>query len=226
MISINKTAYPRFRKAYSDQELDKLFRPTKKELEFINQHTRKDVSKLTLLALLKSYQQLAYLPAVSKIPKVLYQYLGSCLGLSEEIKLLNSTASNKKTFYRYRKIIRTYLGVFAWSDEAISIVEASVKKAAFSMSNPADLVNVAIEQLIAKRYELPAFSTLDRIVGHLRHQVHLELYQKLTETLDSKQQQGLNNLLHLKNKETTTDFNRLCQIPSKLKFGRKVVQKK
>ena len=33
------------------------------------------------------------------------------------------------------------------------------------MSDPADLLNVAIEHLIAQRFELPAFSTLDRLVS-------------------------------------------------------------
>jgi hypothetical protein len=36
------------------------------------------------------------------------------------------------------------------------------------MDNPADLINAAIDELIKQRYELPAFSTLDRLVGRVR----------------------------------------------------------
>jgi len=36
------------------------------------------------------------------------------------------------------------------------------------MEHPADLINVAVEELVKERYELPAFSTLDRLVGHIR----------------------------------------------------------
>jgi len=43
------------------------------------------------------------------------------------------------------------------------------------MSDPADLSNVAIEHLIQPRCELPAFSTLDRLIGHIRHRVHQTL---------------------------------------------------
>ena len=36
------------------------------------------------------------------------------------------------------------------------------------MDNPADMINAALEGLIKQRYELPAFSTLDRLVGRVR----------------------------------------------------------
>ena len=35
-------------------------------------------------------------------------------------------------------------------------------------TNPADLLNAAIEELVRAHYELPAFSTLDRLTAHLR----------------------------------------------------------
>lgn len=50
------------------------------------------------------------------------------------------------------------------------------EETALTMSDPADLINLAIETLTRANVELPAFSTLDRIVGHLRQQVHAALY--------------------------------------------------
>ena len=41
-------------------------------------------------------------------------------------------------------------------------MEQRVTQAAYTMSDPADLINVAIEHLIQQRFELPAFQTLDR----------------------------------------------------------------
>jgi hypothetical protein len=40
------------------------------------------------------------------------------------------------------------------------------------MDHPADLINVALEVLVKERLEIPAFSTLDRIVGHVRAQIN------------------------------------------------------
>jgi hypothetical protein len=37
------------------------------------------------------------------------------------------------------------------------------------MSDPADLINVAVEQLVVERFELPAYGTLDELVNHIRH---------------------------------------------------------
>ncbi len=112
---------------------------------------------------------------------------------SKDLQLIELTETNKKTFYRYRKAIRSFLKVQPWSEQAANILEITIKKAALSMSNPADLVNVAIEKLIERRYELPAFSTLDRLVSHLRHGVHLDLYKRLDATLHPKQKTDVLN---------------------------------
>ena len=115
MISITKTAYPLFKNNYSEEELLKIFQPIEKELQFIRKNAREPTTRLTLLTLLKSHQYLGYLPRIPTIPKSLRQYLADCLGLSKDLGLIESTESNKKTFYRYRQAIRIYLSVFAWS---------------------------------------------------------------------------------------------------------------
>ena len=215
MISITKTAYPRFKKNYNEEELDKIFAPNNKELDFCRKNARGKTQRLTLLALLKSHQYLGYLPNTLIIPKSIRQYLSNKLGFSKDLELIELTESNKKTFYRYRKAIRSFLKVFPWSEQAASILETTIKKAALSMSNPPDLVNVAIEKLIEQRHELPAFSTLDRLVSHIRHGVHLDLYKKLNATLHPKQRETLDKLLEVIEGDTETDFTRICEKPKK-----------
>ena len=189
--------------------------PNKKELQFCRINTRGHQQRLTLLTLLKAHQYLGYLPNTSTVPKSLRCYLSTQLGFSKELELIEPTESNKKTFYRYRKAIRRFLEVLPWSAQAITILQDTIKKAALSMSNPPDLVNVAIEKLIEQRYELPAFSTLDRMVSHLRHEVHLELYKKLNATLSLKQREALDKLLEVNEGDTQTDFSRICEKPKK-----------
>ncbi|MFT6359069.1 MAG: hypothetical protein ACI9UJ_002434 [bacterium] len=69
MTSITKTAYPRFKKVYKVEELEKVFQPTESELQFIAKKTRGEPQQLTLLTLLKSHQHLGYLPNTGSIPK-------------------------------------------------------------------------------------------------------------------------------------------------------------
>ena len=68
------------------------------------------------------------------------------------------------------------------------------------MNDLADLVNVAIEELINANIELPAFSTRDRLVSHERQAVHNELYLKITINLTSNHCQRL-DALQLSEKE-------------------------
>jgi hypothetical protein len=85
------------------------------------------------------------------------------------------------------------------------------------MSDPADLINVAIEQLIHHRYELPAFSTLDRQVNHIRHEVHQALYTRVTSQLNEEQRQALDELLEVGAPpgpgHRYTPFTRLKEVP-------------
>ena len=70
------------------------------------------------------------------------------------------------------------------------------------MSDPADLINVAIEPLVEHRFELPAFSTLDRLVGRVRHQVHQHLYDQIAQGLSLADIGRLEALLDVRNGRT------------------------
>ena len=67
-----------------------------------------------------------------------------------------------------------------------TVITHVIRSAALTMSDPADLINLAIETLIKANVELPAFSALDRVVGHLRQEVHATLYQSITADLTRK----------------------------------------
>lgn len=45
------------------------------------------------------------------------------------------------------------------------------------------LINVAIEELVRQRYELPAFSTLDRLACHIRSIVNTRLFRRVARKL-------------------------------------------
>jgi hypothetical protein len=70
---------------------------------------------------------------------------------------------------------------------------------------------VAIERLVEQRFELPAFSTLDRLVGRVRHQVHQHLYDQLTQGLSLADIGRLEALLDVRNGRTA--FSRMKATP-------------
>lgn len=83
------------------------------------------------------------------------------------------------------------------------------------MSDPADLINLSIELLIQQRYQLPAFSALDRMVGHIREQVHQKLYTQINTRLTDKQRKQLDELLRVPTDDHRTLFTRMKAFPKK-----------
>ena len=159
MASIERTAYPRFKQNLTSTELEKLYQPSNEEINFVRRHTRGDRQQLTLLVLLKTHQHLGYAPTFTTVPKQIQHYLSDCLGLTDKQIMLEETPIHRNSFYRYRQAIRAFLGIRSWSDGGEDIASRAIETSAHTMSDPADLINVAIESLIANRFELPAFSS-------------------------------------------------------------------
>jgi Domain of unknown function (DUF4158) len=158
MASIERTAYPRFKPSLTGTELHALYCPTDDERAFIATHARGETQQLTLLTLLKCQQHLGYLPALADVPEHIRTYLCQQLHL---LPLMYTHVEAEKTLYRYRQLIRTYLDIKPYGDGGQGVVETAVQHAASTMSDPADLINLAVEHFIQQRFELPAFSALD-----------------------------------------------------------------
>ena len=88
-----------------------------------------------------------------------------------------------------------------------------VRDAAETMSDPADLINRAIEALQTAAIDLPAFSALDRLVSRLRAEVHGRMYDRIAARLAPEHATVLETLLVRPPDGMTTGFNRLKQAP-------------
>ena len=209
MTDIRRTAYPRFNAHLSDREVEAIYHPAENELQFVCTNAKGTSQQLTLLLLLKSHQHLGYLPSLALVPDKIQEYL------CRQLKLPTDTRPDgpERSLQRYRRLIRTFLDVRPYAQGGQSVVESATRKAAHTMSDPADLINVALEQLIYQRYELPAFSTLDRLVNHIRHQVHDTLYNQVATQLNDEQRQILEQMLVVQPDQRLTDFTRLKEAP-------------
>ena len=208
MAAIERTAYPRFKPSLTANELQDLYCPTDEERDFISTQARGATQQLTLLTLLKCHQHLGYLPSLAEVPDQIRTYLCQQLNL---FPLMYESVDAEKTVYRYRQLIRTYLEIKPYGESGQDLVETAVAQAAYTMSDPADLINLAVEHLVQQRFELPAFSTLDRLVMHIRHRVHQDLYTRITASLRPAERERLDGLLQVR--DGRTDFNRLKDTP-------------
>jgi hypothetical protein len=70
-----------------------------------------------------------------------------------------------------------------------------------------------VETLQVASIDLPAFSTLDRLVNRLRAEVHERMYLRVSQRVTAQQMAVLETLLVKPANSTTTPFNRLKQTP-------------
>ncbi|CAK3721598.1 hypothetical protein VCRA2120E57_1510001 [Vibrio crassostreae] len=177
MVSIERTAYPRFYNQPSERELQAYYAITDIERNFVLHTANGNSGRLTLLVMLKTRQQLGYFPNLTDIPKVLTTYLTQIFKLPKDTTL-NEVEQFKKTWVRYRLAIRSFLNCCLYADTGAELVKKVMITAASTMSDPADLINVAVQELIKNNIELPAFSTLDRLAGHCRQKIHNEIFSR------------------------------------------------
>ena len=148
MTSIDRTAYPRFKRTMSAREIADVFTPSAEEIEWARDKTTTAPSMLALVTWLKSFQYLGYFPGLDEVPGPVLTHVRGTLGLAEGVR---AEADADRTGKRYREIIRLRLGVRSDKAESRDIAEAAVRAAAQSKDNPADLINVAIEHLVRRR---------------------------------------------------------------------------
>jgi hypothetical protein len=212
MASIDRTAYPQLGKRLSASELEAQYAITDEEARLVRLATNGDSPRLTFLALLKTRQHLGYFPTLLELPDQIVRFLADSFGLPQTMPLLDAEIK-KKTLSRYRTVIRSHLGGTVYGDDGDRLIEPVVRRAALTMSDPADLINVAIETLMQSNVELPAYSTLDRLVGHVRHQVHESLYRSITAGLSEAQGTRLDALLEVPPGESISGIAHLKESP-------------
>lgn len=215
MASIERTAYPRLKKKFTQSELQNHYTPTLEEKLFVRENARNEEPQLHLLLCLKLFQKLNYFPNLDEVPPNLINHLRLAFKFSKEILPLVTP----RTQYKHHQSVRDYFSVKNYDQTARKIVRTVVYQAAQTMDNPADLINVAIEKLIKERYELPAYSTLDRLARHLRIWVNRDFWQTILERLEAPDITKLDNLLLPDLQAFRTPYNLIKQLPKKPTLG-------
>ncbi|MFE0325067.1 Tn3 family transposase [Brucella anthropi] len=212
MTAIDRTAYPRSGECLSREELQRRYCLSESDLVFIDGKARGTSGRLTLAVLLKARQDVGFFPSPGDLHAQTIAYLALQLGLEGPSSLITET-TGAKTLYRYRAAVRAFLNVSPYTDAGEDLLTAVITEAATTMSDPADLINRAIEALGTSSIDLPAFSTLDRLANHLRTRIHAQIYGQVAARLGPGPAAILDELLVVPPGAVTTSFNRLKQTP-------------
>ncbi len=208
MTPIERTAYPRFKLNPSAPELEEIYSPTSGEVRRGRASTRGEGQLLGFMVMLKSFQRLGYFPMPAEVPEPVVSHIRSRLRLSPDTEL----ALPERSRYRYHAAIRNYLGVGSYGEQARRVAAEAMGEAALAMDDPAGLVNAAIEELVKERYELPGFSTLDRLARHIRRTVNTRLFSRVEERLTLDGERNLDALLEAGSRGRS-ELNRLKAAP-------------
>lgn len=187
MTAIHETAYPRLKPHLTQAELEKNFKPTWDENILMEESTNANspVNKLGFLVMLKCYQCLGYAISVKNIPYSVMNYIASVTGLPDIDNLAQYTSSARK---RHRKIILDYLDISDDKQKQRYFMKQSALKSAAYKECLADIINDMIETLVKERFELPGFTTLERMARAVRVFINRRLYAQITKDIseDSK----------------------------------------
>lgn len=198
---ISRTAYPQFKRYPSNKELHELYTPTVEEIKFVTSRTRSKTGLLGLMVMLKSFQRLGYFTHPELVPQPIIIHLRTCLRLNYQVSPIPSLRSIRY----YQEAIREYLNISSYNNQGQELAAVAIRDAAFVRDHPADLINVAIEELVRQRYELPAFSTLDRLACHIRSIVNSRLFKRVARKLSPTDRQNIDGLLVPDSVEDTGD---------------------
>jgi Domain of unknown function (DUF4158) len=174
MTSVDRTAYPRFGRVVPGRELTDAFTPTDAEAEWARSRTQDREHLLALAVLLKSYQRLGYFPKLDDVPSVVVRHVRGCLGLGPEVEF---GPAAERTGKRHREFVRARMKVTYDPARVREVAERAIRKAAQAKDNPADLINVALEELVRARCELPGYTTLDAMTATIRTEVNTAFYR-------------------------------------------------
>lgn len=150
---------------------------TNNEKSFVKLHARGERGTLVLALLLKARVALGYFPPPEALPHSTVFHISDQLVISAA---LQEDANYRTSLHRYRNTCRKRLKSIPFSEQNIQLVVRQIHVSTKTMSDPADLINVAIETLIKESIELPAFSTLDRLIKRERKTVHKQMYARIS----------------------------------------------
>ena len=214
MPSIQDTAYPRFKKNITSKELDQIYTPTQDEIELARSKKRSPFAVLCFLIMFKTFQRLGYFVLIEESPPEVIKHIAKHLEIDSKTDFSGYDRSGSRQ--RHLKEIRKILKISPYDAHSKGIIEQAVIHASQTKEDLADIINVAIEELIRQRHELPAFSTLQRLAFKGRASVNNDLYKKIYSAINETDRKEIKQLFQVLKDQFVSPWNRLKEEPGKL----------
>ncbi|MEJ8641525.1 DUF4158 domain-containing protein [Streptomyces sp. MS1.HAVA.3] len=103
MTSIERTAYPRFKRLVSAHELHLFFAPTREEAAWAAERMDADGDQLALLLALRSYQRMGRFPRPEEYPEAVVDFVRRAVELPEATPIM----AGGRTAVRKRRVVHS-----------------------------------------------------------------------------------------------------------------------
>ncbi len=207
----DRIAYPKLPDPITAQDLKQRFTPWRDEIEWAFNATYTEETRLGLLVLLKEFETLGRFITPKEIPPEIVRYIAQSSGLAER----DSIVYAKRTLARHHQLVREFLGVREWDTGTREVAETTMEQIVASRSQPADLINGAIETLVRERIELPALNTLRRMAGNVQQRIHNKIFEQVAKSLTPAHSTVLDALLEMPSDGQESAFTKLCRPPGR-----------
>ncbi len=216
MTQLHETAYPRLKAEPTAQDLEEVYTLTPDEVAFIDRATKRPTARTAAFLYLKLFQRLGFFIRLKDVPEVIRRHLVAQTGFARPPKLAELLQFDR-TAGRERLVesLRRYLNVRPLDDPGRAWLRHVAETAADSRHVVADIINVMLEELVHHRYELPGFSTLDRLAIQAREKIHETHFASIANQLDANLKTLIDSLFKVKSGDTGSTWNLLKREPKK-----------
>ena len=195
MPTLADTAYPRLRASPDEAELADAFTPSPNEFAFATRRTRRPGPRLALLVMLKTFQRLGHFAQPSDIPSAIVAHVADAAGLGPAVSEFGAYDAASSYRSRLMALVREHIGVAAYGPSARKVATVAAIEASRGRDDLADIVNSAIEELVRRRFELPAFGTLLKIARTARALVNRGYHRQAARAMTPETRERLSGLL-------------------------------
>lgn len=216
MTTLHETAYPQLNLEPAPRELADIYTPTLDELEFATSIGKRPLPRVAALIHLKIFQRLGYFIRLRDVPPLVREHILAHANLTKvpsfaELRRFDISGSRTSLFVQLRR----YLNVRALDAAGDAWLDQVADSAAETKHAVADIINVMLEELVHHRYELPAFSTLDRMAFRARENNNNQCFTRISKQLTPQTKALIDNLLKTDSAESVSAWHLLKREPKR-----------
>lgn len=159
-----------------------MYTPTREEAALADGVARGEVARLGFLVLLKAFQRLGYFLQLRDLPPVIVEHIAHTQGFLVAPGGLGEY-DESGTRRRQVAVIRAHQTVRPFDIDGQVALGKAVREAAQTKEDLADIINVAIEELVRQAFELPGLTTIQEEAQRGRAEVNRGFYAQVFGSL-------------------------------------------